>query len=73
MPIKFIIFAILFFFIGRFIVRYVLPIFKITMVTHNKLKDMQQQMQNMQRQQEAKSKPSNKVKEGDYIDYEEVK
>lgn len=42
-------------------------------MTQSKLREMQEQMQNMQRQEHAKAQTQNTVKEGDYIDYEEIK
>jgi predicted Holliday junction resolvase-like endonuclease len=65
--------AIIFIFITRFILRFVVPIFQVTRMTQSKLREMQEQMQNMQRQEHAKAKTHNTVKEGDYIDYEEIK
>ncbi|HRO44179.1 MAG TPA: hypothetical protein PL009_15200 [Flavipsychrobacter sp.] len=60
--------------IFRFVVRFVFPILKISRVAQDKMRQMQQQMEDMQRQQQAPSpKQTEKVKEGDYIDYEEVK
>lgn len=34
---------------------------------------MQQQMEDMQKQQGAPTQQTNKVKEGDYIEYEDIK
>jgi hypothetical protein len=59
--------------IFRFIARFVLPILSITRVTQDRLRQMQQQMEDMHKQQSAPPQQAQKVKEGDYIDYEEVK
>lgn len=59
--------------IFRFIVRFVFPILKITRITQSKLRQMQQQMEEMQQQKNAPQKQNNQVKEGDYIEYEEIK
>jgi len=56
----------------RFVVRFLFPVVHITKTTSKHLRDMQQKMEEMQQKQQApKSKPQ--VKDGDYIDYEEVK
>lgn len=65
--------AIILILISRFVLRFLFPVFQITRMTQSKLREMQEQMENMQRQEQAKPQPNNRVKEGDYIDYEEVK
>lgn len=59
--------------IARFIFRFVLPVFQITSMTQEKLRRMQEEMERTQQQQQNRQNTSNRVKEGDYIDYEEVK
>jgi len=59
--------------IVRFLVRFVFPILSITRSVQGKVKEMQQKMEEMQQQQNVPPKQAQKVKEGDYIDYEEVK
>ncbi len=56
----------------RFLARVVLPIFHITSMTQQKMKEMQKQMEEMQRTNTQPKKNTRQV-EGDYIDYEEVK
>lgn len=56
----------------RFLARVVLPIFHITSMTQQKMKEMQKQMEEMQRTN-AQPKKNTRQVEGDYIDYEEVK
>lgn len=70
---RIILIAIILILIVRFIIRFVLPVFQITSMTQEKLRRMQEEMERSQQQQQAKQSPRNNVKEGDYIDYEEVK
>lgn len=56
----------------RFITRFVLPIFQITSMTQDRIRQMQQQMDQMNKNNTPPEKPKKKV-DGDYIDYEEVK
>jgi predicted Holliday junction resolvase-like endonuclease len=73
---KFIIWVLVIFFVLRFVLRFVLPVFKITRMASDKMREMQQQMNNMQQQQEAGQQQASRravPKQGDYIDYEEVK
>lgn len=56
----------------RFLTRFVLPIFHITSMTQQKMKEMQKQMEEMQRTNTQPKKNTRQV-EGDYIEYEEVK
>ncbi len=56
----------------RFVIRFVFPILQITRTTQSRLRQMQQQMDDMQ-QNASQPKATKKAKEGDYIDYEEVK
>lgn len=59
--------------------RFVMPLLQVSSIASNRLKQMQQQMDEMQRKandQQNNNNNSNtrsKVKKGDYIDYEEVK
>ena len=57
----------------RFITRFVFPILNITRATQDRLRQVQKQMEEMRNQQTTSHKQTPKVKEGDYIDYEEVK
>ena len=54
--------------------RYIFPIFRITVSSGRRMEQMQQQISEMERkmaqQQPAKSR---RKRDGDYIDYEEVK
>lgn len=42
-------------------------------MTQDKLRRMQEEMESMKQQEQNKQRPDNRVREGDYIDYEEVK
>jgi hypothetical protein len=55
----------------RFVMRFIFPVIHITRTTSNRLRDMQQKMDEMQHKQNSSSQ--SQVKDGDYIDYEEVK
>jgi len=61
-------------FLFRVLFRYVFPIFHITSTATSRLRQMQDQMKEMEQKINTNNtpKPSGK-KEGDYIDYEEVK
>lgn len=56
----------------RFITRFLFPVINVARATQERLRQMQQQMNDMQQEQQ-KQKTAPEVKEGDYIDYEEVK
>ncbi len=56
----------------RFIVKFVFPILQITRTAQKRMRQMQQQMEDMQ-QQSNQPPTNNSVKEGDYIEYEEIK
>ncbi len=56
----------------RFVFRFMIPLMKVTKTATDKVRQMQQQMNDMQDRSRKEDKPPT-VKEGDYIDYEEVK
>ena len=73
---KFIILALIFWVIFRVVVKYIIPIFRMTRAASAQMRQMQEQMNNMQnnnRPQAAPTVKSSSAKEGDYIDYEEVR
>lgn len=70
MEIRIILFVIIAYFVIRFINRYLMPILKITKMTHHQMSEMRKKMENMEQQQQQKQ--SGRV-DGDYIDYEEIK
>ena len=60
----------------RFIIRFVIPMFQLTSRATSKMKEMQEQMNRMQEEQNQKHQqqtPKSKTKDGDYIEYEEVR
>lgn len=63
--------------IFRVVFSYLLPLFRITSVTNDHMRRMQDQMREMERKMnESKAPPPSPKKaniEGDYIDYEELK
>jgi len=59
----------------RFILRFVLPILNITRAAQDRLQQMQKQMDEMNRQAEQtqqRNEARARVKQTDYVDYEEV-
>ena len=62
-------------FIVRIVNKYVRPVFRMTSVTNEHLRKMQEQMNQMnEKMQQPNPAQKKRVKrEGDYIDYEEVK
>jgi len=72
---KYIIEIFLFGLLFRFIFRFILPIFRITAATSSRLRQMQDQMRDMHNNANdtiVKNTTPTK-KEGDYIEYEEVR
>ncbi len=74
---RFIFWSIILTMIVRFVFRFLFPVMSVTRAAQDKLNQMQKQMEDMQRAQNAQAtasaqKKPNKI-DGDYIDYEEVK
>jgi len=60
--------------IYRVFSRYILPIFRFTTVANDRIRQMQDQVKEMDNKINDNTKQNKKAKkEGDYIDYEEVK
>jgi hypothetical protein len=58
----------------RVVFYYLLPIFRITSATSSQLRRMQEQMKEMERKMNEPPPAAKKVKkDGDYIDYEELR
>ena len=54
--------------------RYIFPVFRITSSTNDHLRKMQDQLKEMDKKLNEQGKAGKRVKkEGDYIDYEELK
>ncbi|MGH2552231.1 MAG: hypothetical protein ACRDEB_00855, partial [Chitinophagaceae bacterium] len=70
-PVKYVLFAVLIYFLYQFIFRLVIPVYQTTQKIKKSFRDIND---NMNAQQESsKSTPEKKEKIGDYIDFEEVK
>lgn len=75
MPWKLIITVLVLFFIARFVLRFVLPVIRVTRQAQSSINDLRSRMEAMQQQQPS-AQPDNKQRpavDGEYIDYEEVK
>jgi hypothetical protein len=59
--------------VGRFLTRFVFPIVKVTSATSRHLRDMQDQINDMNRREQEKVQQKEKPSRGEYIDYEELK
>lgn len=72
---KYLFWAIAIYFLVRFIVNFVIPVYRATRQMKNQVKDFQSRMheQNQNAQDFEQKKANPKVKEGDYIDFEEIK
>lgn len=73
--IKMILWAFFFYIMFRFVTRFLLPVIQVTRKAKAHMRDMQQQMDQMQQQANNPntSYKRPKVQEGDYIEYEEIK
>jgi hypothetical protein len=59
--------------IYRIITRFIMPVFHVGNTVNDRLRDMQNQMRDMEQKVNQTAKTSNRKKDGDYIDYEEVR
>jgi signal transduction histidine kinase len=72
---RFVLFLLVFILLIRFVMRFILPVMKMTRMTHQHMNDMKKKMDEM-KQGSYSGNPSpgqKKQVDGDYIDYEEVK
>ncbi|XZF13671.1 hypothetical protein ACTHGU_17970 [Chitinophagaceae bacterium MMS25-I14] len=72
---RMIVYTLGFILLYRFIVNFIIPLFRMTRLAGERVKQMQDQMNNMHQGQTdnyVRQQPS-RVKDGDYIDYEEIK
>lgn len=67
---RFVLFLLVLFLAIRFIMRFLLPIMKITRMTHQQMNDMKRKMDDIHHNQHQSKQ---KQVEGDYIEYEEIK
>lgn len=71
---KILIGILFFYFLLRFLFRFVLPIVRVTRHTQAKMNEIRKKMEEMEAQQtKVNTSKHNKTTEGEYIDYEEVK
>lgn len=68
-----IIYGILIYVIYNLVRKILFPMFQVTKMVNEKMRDMQEKMQEMDQQSRQTQQRTQQVKEGDYIDYEEVK
>jgi hypothetical protein len=57
----------------RFVFYFLLPLFRVTHMAGTKLRNLQREMEEMQRRNRREPPPVRESKQGDYIDYEEIK
>lgn len=57
----------------RFVFNFIIPLFRTTKVMSDKIKDMNERLRQQEQQTTRQQAPKEVHKEGDYIDYEEVK
>ena len=70
---KYLFWAIALYILIRFIFNFVIPVFRATRQMKSQMRDFQSRMQH-QEQEEFQQKPTRtEAKQGDYIDFEEVK
>lgn len=50
-----------------------MPVFTMSRMAQDRIREMQDRMNNMQQQEEARNTKQDKTIDGEYIDYEEVK
>lgn len=70
---KFLFLVLIFYFLFRFITRFLLPVMKVSRMASTRMREMQQQMEEMQQKANNPVTPKPRTVDGDYIDYEEIK
>jgi uncharacterized membrane protein (DUF106 family) len=78
MLLRYLLYGLLIYFVFRFIFRFVIPVTKAARTMKNQMNEFQARMQEQQQQQAAAQRPQTvkqplTPKEGDYIEFEEVK
>jgi len=68
-----IVYALLIFVLLRIVRKVVFPMFQITRMATDKMRDMQRQMEEMEQRNIKQEQRARSVKEGEFIDFEEVK
>lgn len=69
----YIVYALLLYVLYKIIKGIVFPAIHITNTVNGKMRDMQDKMKNMEQQQQQQQERRSRKKEGEYIDYEEIK
>lgn len=72
---RFIVYTLGIILLYRFIVNFLWPLLRVTRTASQRIRQMQQQMNDMQQRQPQNSTQTSppRMKEGDYIEYEEIK
>ncbi|QNA44194.1 hypothetical protein [Lacibacter sediminis] len=78
MLLRYLLYGLLIYFVFRFIFRFVIPVTRAARTMKSKMNEFQTRMQEQQQQQAAAQRPQPvkeplTPKEGDYIEFEEVK
>jgi uncharacterized membrane protein (DUF106 family) len=78
MLLRYLLYGLLLYFVFRFIFKFVIPVTRAAKDMKSKMNEFQARMQEQQQQQQAPKRPepvkeSAVPKEGDYIEFEEVK
>ena len=78
MLLRYLLYGLLIYFVVRFIFRFVIPVTRAARDMKSKMNEFQTRMQEQQQQQTAAQRPESvkqplTPKEGDYIEFEEVK
>ena len=68
-----IVYSLLFYVIYKIIKGFVFPAIQITNTVNGKMKEMQERMKEMEQEQHQQQTRQSRKKEGEYIDYEEIK
>lgn len=64
---------LLFFLAIRFIFNFIIPLFRTTKAMSDQVRNMNERLKQQEEQTRRQSAPKEVQKDGDYIDYEEVK
>lgn len=68
-----IVYSLLFYVIYKIIRGFVFPAMHITNTVNGKMREMQERMKEMEQEQQQQQTRQSRKKEGEYIDYEEIK
>lgn len=71
--IRIVLLALLFYFLYRFVVRFLLPVLRVTSAARRQMQQMQQMQQEQKGESGGAKAPRERAKAGEYIDFEEVR